>query len=112
MIKAQALVALAHVYAGQDSKRGDDGSEAAALIAKHSAAASAAKMLDSVLHGDSMFGGAWWSLEEVVHSVASLSKSARTAELMAKASMASMLVEVRTDLGRTELGFGGEDGRQ
>lgn len=84
VIRIQALITISHVYGGQDSKRGDDGSKAASILSKHNISASMATMMDSVLHGDSLFGGAWWSLEEICHAVASLSRSPKITEAMGK----------------------------
>ncbi|KAG2449069.1 hypothetical protein HYH02_005818 [Chlamydomonas schloesseri] len=93
--RTQALITVAHVYAGQEMHAQSD-----ALLSRYDASLSVMTMLDACLHGDSMFGGAWWALEEVVQAVQSLSQKPQHAEKLWKVGCIELLVEVLTK--RTE----------
>lgn len=54
------------------------------LLSRYDASLSVMTMLEACLHGDSMFGGAWWALEEVVQAVQSLSQKPQHAERLVK----------------------------
>ncbi|KAG2433716.1 hypothetical protein HXX76_008083 [Chlamydomonas incerta] len=89
--RTQALITVAHVYAGQEMHAQSD-----ALLSRYDASLSVMTMLDACLHGDSMFGGACWALEEVVQAVQSLSQKPQHAEKLWKVGCIELLIEVLT----------------
>ncbi|KAG2489997.1 hypothetical protein HYH03_011625 [Edaphochlamys debaryana] len=74
--RTQALITVAHVYAGTWPYRScqEGHTQSDALLSRYDASLSVMTMMEACLHGDSMFGGAWWALEELVQAVQSLTQ--------------------------------------